>query len=160
MAVVHVGVRRDALKTLPPGFGFLVPRGEGLRILGAIFSSELFPGRAPAGCALLTVFAGGALDPEAVALDDGAVAAFVRADLGRALGLAGEPALLSVTRWPRAIPQYVVGHKERVARIDAALAAHAGLRLVGNWRGGIAMTECAKNSAALADELARARPGQ
>jgi oxygen-dependent protoporphyrinogen oxidase len=78
----------------------------------------------------------------------------------RALGLAAEPALVHVTRWPHAIPQYVVGHKDRVARIDAALAAHPGLRLAGNWRGGIAMTECARNAAALADELARALPGQ
>jgi len=160
MAVVHVGVRRDAVRALPRGFGFLVPRDEGLRILGAIFSSELFPGRAPDGHALLTVFTGGALDPGAAALDDASVAAFVREDLSRALGLAGDPALLHVTRWPRAIPQYVVGHRDRIARIDAALAAHPGLRLTGNWRGGIAMTECARNAAALADELARARPGQ
>ena len=160
MAVVHVGVRRDAVAALPPGFGFLVPRGEGLRILGAIFSSELFPGRAPERHALLTIFAGGALDPSAAAMDDGALADVVRADLGRALGLAGEPALVHVTRWPHAIPQYVVGHKDRVARIDAALAAHPGLRLAGNWRGGIAMTECARNAAALADELARALAGQ
>lgn len=160
MAVIHVGVRRDALAALPPGFGFLVPRGEGLRILGAIFSSELFPGRAPEGHVLLTIFAGGALDPAAVAMDDGALADLVRADLGRALGLAAEPALVHVTRWANAIPQYVVGHKDRVARIDAAVAAHPGLRLAGNWRGGIAMTECARNAAALADELARALPGQ
>jgi oxygen-dependent protoporphyrinogen oxidase len=160
MAVVHVGVRRDALAALPPGFGFLVPRGEGLRILGAIFSSELFPGRAPEGHVLVTVFTGGALDPAAVAMEPDALESFVRADLGRALGLSAAPALVHVTRWPRAIPQYVVGHKDRVARIDAALAAHPGLHLAGNWRGGIAMTECARNAAALADELARAVPGQ
>lgn len=160
MAVVHVGVRRDALAALPPGFGFLVPRGEGLRILGAIFSSELFPGRAPGGHVLLTVFAGGALDPAAVAMEPDALESFVRADLERALGLSAAPSLFHVTRWPRAIPQYVVGHKDRVARIDAALAAHPGLYLAGNWRGGIAMTECARNAAALADELARALPGQ
>lgn len=158
MTVVHVGMRRDAVPALPPGFGFLVPRDEGVRILGAIFSSQLFEGRAPAGHALLTVFAGGSLDAGAPALSDAAVREFVLADLRRAIGLAREPSFFRVTRWPRAIPQYVVGHKDRVARIDAAVAAHAGLRLFGNWRGGIAMPDCARNAASLAGELADGRP--
>ncbi len=154
MTVVHVGVRRDAVPALPPGFGFLVPRDEGVRILGAIFSSQLFEGRAPAGHVLLTVFAGGSLDAEAPSLTDAAVRDFVMADLRRAIGLEGEPSLFRVTRWPRAIPQYVVGHKDRVARIDAAVAKHAGLRLLGNWRGGIAMPDCARNATSMATELA------
>jgi oxygen-dependent protoporphyrinogen oxidase len=164
MTVVHVGVRSAAIPRLPPGFGFLVPRDEGLRILGSIFSSHLFPGRAPAGHALLTVFAGGSLDREAPSLTDAAIREFVLADLGRALGLTGEPALFQVTRWPRAIPQYVVGHKDRSARIDAAVAGHAGLHLLGNWRGGIAMPDCVRNATALAarlaTELAAARAGR
>jgi oxygen-dependent protoporphyrinogen oxidase len=104
------------------------------------------------------VFAGGSLDAEAPSLTDAAVREFVLADLRRAIGLVDEPSLFQVTRWRRAIPQYVVGHKDRVARIDAAVAAHAGLRLFGNWRGGIAMPDCARNAASLADELAASRP--
>lgn len=146
MAVVHVGAARASLPGLRPGFGFLVPRNEGLRVLGAIFSSELFEGRAPRGHALLTVFCGGRLDPDAPSLDDAAIRAFVLADLRRALGLAAEPSLFEVTRWPRAIPQYVVGHAERLARIDAALASLPGLRLLGNWRGGVAMPDCVRNA--------------
>jgi oxygen-dependent protoporphyrinogen oxidase len=160
MTVVHVGVRRDAVRALPPGFGFLVPRDEGLRILGAIFSSVLFDGRAPAGHALLTIFAGGSLDAGAASLGDDAVRAFVLADLGRAIGLSGEPALVEITRWPRAIPQYVVGHRDRVARIDELVRRHAGLRLAGNWRGGIAMPDCVRNANCLADELAGGRPSR
>jgi oxygen-dependent protoporphyrinogen oxidase len=160
MTVVHVGVRRDAVRDLPPGFGFLVPRDEGLRILGAIFSSQLFEGRAPAGHALITVFAGGSLDPGAASLADDAVGTFVLADLSRALGLSGEPALVEITRWPRAIPQYVVGHKDRVARIDGHVRRHAGLRLLGNWRGGIAMPDCVRNANSLADELAGGAPSR
>ena len=160
MTVVHIGVRRDAVRALPPGFGFLVPRDEGLRILGAIFSSVLFEGRAPAGHDLLTIFAGGSLDPGAASMDDDAVRAFVLADLARAIGLSGDPALVEVTRWPRAIPQYVVGHKDRVLRIDELVRRHAGLRLAGNWRGGIAMPDCVRNANCLADELAGGRPSR
>jgi oxygen-dependent protoporphyrinogen oxidase len=158
MTVVHVGAPRDALPRLPRGFGFLVPRDEGLRILGAICSSELFPGRAPDGHALLTVFTGGRLDPQASTLDDAAVRRFVLADLARAVGLVGEPALFQTTRWPRAIPQYVVGHKDRVARVDAAVRALPGLTLIGNWKGGIAMPDCVRAADSAADELAAARP--
>src|SRR6185295_11021584 len=156
MAVVHVGVRVADVPRLPDGFGFLVPRDEGVRILGAIFSSTLFPGRAPDGHALLTVFTGGRLDPDALSLDDDAVRAYVLADLSRTVGLAGEPALFQVTRWPRAIPQYVVGHAARAARIDVAVRAHPGLVLLGNWKGGIAMPDCVRGSDAAADEIARA----
>jgi oxygen-dependent protoporphyrinogen oxidase len=158
MTVAHVGFRRDAARALPPGFGFLVPRDEGLRILGAIFSSQLFEGRAPAGHELVTVFAGGSLDPGAASMPDDAVRAFVIDDLARAIGLSGPPPLAEVTRWPRAIPQYVVGHKDRVERIDEHVRRHAGLRLLGNWRGGIAMPDCVRNANCLADELAGGRP--
>jgi oxygen-dependent protoporphyrinogen oxidase len=157
MTVVHVGARRDALPRLPSGFGFLVPRDEGLRILGAICSSELFPGRAPDGHALLTVFAGGRLDADAAKLDDAAVRRFVVADLARAVGLEGVPALFQTTRWLRAIPQYFVGHKDRVARIESAVRALPGLTLLSNWKGGIAMPDCVRAAELAADELAGAR---
>ena len=153
MTVVHVGFRTGDAPGIPPGFGFLVPREEGLRILGSIFTSRLFPGRAPEGFELLTVFAGGSLDPEAMNLGHDKLREFVTSDLRCAIGLAAAPALFEVTRWPRAIPQYVVGHKDRLARIAAAAAAHPGLRLLGNWRGGIAMPECARNAKAMADDV-------
>lgn len=154
VAVVHVGLPRAGLGAVPPGFGFLVPRDEGLRILGCIFSSHLFPGRAPEGHELFTVFVGGDLDPAGAALPDDELRRTVLGDLGRAFGSCPEPSLFEVTRWPRAIPQYWVGHKDRLARIDAALAPHAGLSLLGNWRGGIAMDACVREATALAATVA------
>jgi oxygen-dependent protoporphyrinogen oxidase len=135
-----------------------VPRDEGLRILGAVFSSELFDGRAPDGFALCTVFAGGRLDPDAIDLADTTLRKFVLADLGRAIGFHGRPSLFQITRWKRAIPQYVVGHKDRVASIDAAAARHPGLCLLGNWKGGIAMPDCVRAANSAARELAAGRP--
>jgi oxygen-dependent protoporphyrinogen oxidase len=153
MLVVHVGVRKEQLRYHPPGFGFLVPREEGIRILGAIFSSTLFPGRAPEGHELLTVFSGGALDPDAIRLEDDRIRDYVLDDLGRALGLQGDPALFQVTRWERAIPQYLVGHRRRLERIDQGMTEFDGLHLAGNWRGGIAMPDCVRAANALAERI-------
>lgn len=153
VAVVHVGLPRDGLGHVPPGFGFLVPRDEGLRILGCIFSSRLFPGRAPDGHELFTVFVGGDLDPDGAALREADMRRTVTEDLSRAFGACPEPSLFEVTRWPRAIPQYWLGHRDRLARIDAAVAGLPGLRLAGNWRGGIAMDACCREASAVAASL-------
>jgi len=153
MAVVHVGLPKDAIGSFPPGFGFLVPRDEGVRILGAIFSSQLFPGRSPDGHELLTIFTGGALDPAAATCDDAAVRDYVLSDLAKAFGDIGEPSFFSVYRWDRSIPQYVVGHKDRLTRIAAAMAPHTGLHILGNWRGGIAMPACVEAAEGLAARL-------
>ncbi|MCG3135433.1 MAG: Protoporphyrinogen oxidase [Planctomycetes bacterium] len=158
VSVVHVGTDASALR-MPPGFGFLVPRGEGLRILGCVASSALFAGRAPPGHALLTVFVGGDADPEGAALDDDATTRAVLDDLRTATGLRAPPALFRITRWPQAIPQYEVGHARRVARIDAALAALPGLFLAGNWRGGIAMEQTAAQAADVAAAIDRHASG-
>ncbi len=154
MVVVHVGVRREDAGAIPDAFGVLVPREEGLRILGAIFSSRLFADRAPQGHELVTIFTGGDLDPEAPSLPDDEILAYVLRDLRTALPGAWTPALTRITRWPLAIPQYVVGHKDRVARIEAAERAVPGLTLLGNWRGGIAMPNCAREGAAAAAKVA------
>lgn len=154
MAVVHVGVRTASLGVEPQGFGFLVPRGEGLRILGCIYSSSLFPGRAPRDHDLLTVFAGGDLDPGATELSDDALRDAVLRDLRAALVSLDPVGPPEITRWTRAIPQYEVGHRDRLARIDAAVAEIPGLHLLGNWRGGIAMPDCVRNATALAERIA------
>ncbi len=154
MCVVHVGLPDAAVPELPGGFGFLAPRSQGVRILGAIFSSTLFPGRAPDGHHLLTIFVGGRIDREGASLTDAELRRTVLADLGLVLGVKGEPSLFSVTRWDAAIPQYVVGHKDRVERIRCALAPQRGLHLLGNWQGGIAMPACVENADTLADKIA------
>jgi oxygen-dependent protoporphyrinogen oxidase len=154
--IVSAGMGYDRKRVGHPldGFGFLVPRREGVRILGGLFSSTLFPGRAPAGSVLITAFIGGAMDGDVVALDDGAVTRCLCDDLARSLGAAGDPDLVRLTRWERAIPQYTLGHLERIARVDGLLEAHSGLHLRANWRDGISVADCIRNSEKLVARIA------
>lgn len=153
MVNVALGFPRAAVAHPLDGFGLLIPSREGRETLGALFSSTLFPGRAPAEHVLLTAFIGGARNPDAYARDDAALIARVVEDLTPLLGLEGAPDFARVTRWPRAIPQYNIGHLERLGRIDAALGELPGLDLIGNWRGGIAVGDCVNNALALAERL-------
>jgi oxygen-dependent protoporphyrinogen oxidase len=153
VAVVSLGYRREDIAHPLGGFGFLAPRQEGLRVLGCLFPSELFPGRAPEGHAALAVFVGGRTDPEIVGMGEEEILAVVREDLRRALGARGMPVLAAVRRWPRAIPQYELGHGrfvERAAEIERDLP---GLRVGGNFLRGVSVADCVKNATALADEL-------
>lgn len=153
IAVVHLGFRREDVAHPLNGFGALISRARGLRTLGALFSSTLFPGRAPEGKVLLTCFMGGALDPEATLLDDDALVGQTLRDLDPLLGLKAAPAFRHTARWPRAIPQYESRHGEVAGACAAAEAALPGLRLLGNFRGGISMNDCLGNAVAAAREM-------
>ena len=148
-----LGYGREQVGHPLDGFGFLVPRVEGVRTLGGLFSSTLFPGRAPDGRVLLTAFIGGTLDPEAVDLDDEALAGLVGADLAAALGIEGDPSPVRLSRYQAAIPQYTMGHLDRVAGIDEQLASLPGLHLRASWRDGVAVSDCIRNAEKLADSL-------
>lgn len=150
---IALGFREQEIAHPLDGFGVLIPRSEGRRTLGALFSSTLFPHRAPAGHKLLNVFIGGRQDPDAADGDDAAQVAQVIDDLGDLLGIHGEPVWQRVIRWPRAIPQYELGHLKRIEALDAALQAHPGLHLAGNWRGGIAVGDCLENGRLLGERL-------
>jgi oxygen-dependent protoporphyrinogen oxidase len=150
VAVVSLGVRREDVAHPLDGFGFLAPQSEGLRVLGCLFTSTIFPGRAPAGHAALVAFVGGRINPEMVDQDDAAILAAVREDLGRALGLRGEPVFRHVRRWPRAIPQYELGHGRFVERAAAIEESCPGLAIGGNFLRGISVPDCIRNAAALA----------
>jgi protoporphyrinogen/coproporphyrinogen III oxidase len=150
---VALGFPRESVGHALDGFGLLIPSREGCETLGVLFSSTLFPGRAPAGHVLLTAFVGGARNSDAPARDDASLIAGVVEELTPLLGLSGAPDFARVTRWPRAIPQYNLGHLERLERIDAALTELPGLSLVGNWRGGIAVGDCINNAFALAERM-------
>ncbi|MBF0561052.1 MAG: protoporphyrinogen oxidase [Alphaproteobacteria bacterium] len=134
------------------GFGFLVPRREGLRLLGGLFSSSLFPERAPPDHALIPAFLGGATDPGAVALDDDGG---VGAELTRILSVSGKPEMTQITRWPQAIPQYTLGHLSRVTEIDRLTAALPGLYLRGSWRDGVSVADCVRNGETVAHGIAK-----
>jgi protoporphyrinogen/coproporphyrinogen III oxidase len=127
------------------GFGCLVPRKERRRVLGVLFSSSMFEGRAPAGTALLTTFIGGQRNPELPGLPEADIAALAHAEHSTLLGARQAPLFQAVTCWPRAIPQYTIGHLGRVARAEAARQVLPGLHFCANWKGGVSVGDCIKN---------------
>jgi oxygen-dependent protoporphyrinogen oxidase len=130
-ATVALGYRREDVAHPLDAHGLIVPRGEGLRSSACTFASAKFAGRAPDGRVLLRVFLGGARDPDVLRLDDAALAALARREMGPVVGLRGDPVLERVYRWPRATPQMLVGHLQRMARLDALLHEVPGLFLTG-----------------------------
>lgn len=139
---VFTGHRREDVTHPLDGFGLLVPAVEGRRVLGTLFSSTLFPGRAPEGHVALTTFVGGTRQPELTALDDAALATLVREELGQLLGVGGTPVIVRVQRWPRAIPQYAPGHERFLTAISRLEAAAPGVFVGGNCRDGISLPNC------------------
>ena len=132
----------EEMDPLPPGFGFLVPAVEGRAMLACTFIHRKFPGRTAPGKSVLRVFLGGARRPGLLNETDEALSALVQRELFELLEISAVPELVKVQRWPRAMAQYAVGHKERVERIHARLAALPGLQLVGNAFDGIGISDC------------------
>ena len=127
------------------GFGCLLPGLEKRRVLGVLFSSSMFEGRAPQGHALLTTFIGGRRHPELPGMQEEQIAALAHAEHGALLGTRGDPVWQVVTRWPRAIPQYTLGHLSRVARAQVIEQALPGVHLCASWLGGVAVGDCVRN---------------
>ncbi|MBF0188835.1 MAG: protoporphyrinogen oxidase [Magnetococcales bacterium] len=148
-----LGFERSAIRHTLNGFGFLIPRKEGIRTLGALFSSTLFPGRSDDRHALITAFIGGSMDASILDDDDTLLVRQVRRDLDRCLGIDAPPSFIRITRYTSAIPQYTMGHLERIRALDSALAETPGLTFRCNWREGISMADCVKNAEATADAL-------
>ncbi|MFN7929283.1 MAG: protoporphyrinogen oxidase [Blastocatellia bacterium] len=153
ICAVPLAYRVEQLARPLAGFGFLAPRDQGLRTLGSIWNSSLFPGRAPKGWVVMNNFIGGETDRAAIELSDDELIANVHRDLQTVLGIKGEPRRLPITRWQRAIPQYNLGHAARVAAIETALAQHPGLWLAGNYLHGVAIGDCLKRGQELAAEI-------
>ncbi len=129
---------------VPDAFGFLVPRGQGLRILGTLYDSSIFAGRAPKGYRSFRTLIGGRRDPEAVTLSDDELLHLVLRDLHRAWGSLPEPDAFQVIRHPMGIAQYELGHQELIAELDAACPS--GLRLAGSSYRGVALNACIKEA--------------
>ena len=152
--VVCLIYRRNQIRRPLDGFGFLVPRDQGLRMLGAIWAGSVFPEHVPGNLALLRVMLGGARDPEAAMLSDTRSVDLCHGELSRALGgIEGAPYATKLFRHPRAIPQYVLGHPERLLRIERERAAYPGLHLAGNAYRGIGVNDCVRESRALAERI-------
>jgi oxygen-dependent protoporphyrinogen oxidase len=153
VATVFLGFRRDQVAHPLDGFGALAPASEGLSTLGVVFSSSLFPGRAPERHVALTAFAGGVLQPAIALLPRKELVELVQRDLRGLLGLTGEPAFVRHTLWKRAIPQYNLGFGEHLESIAACERENPGLVIGGNARDGISLPDCVASGAALAKRV-------
>jgi oxygen-dependent protoporphyrinogen oxidase len=154
VVVVALGYRQVDVPRPLDGFGFLAPQRTRRDLLGVQWCSSIFPDRAPPGMVLLRALAGGWHRPEIVDWDDARLLEAIRAELRLALGIVAEPVFRTIVRWDRAIPQYVLGHLERVARIDERAARQPGLFLGGNAYGGVALNDCTEQAALLAERVA------
>jgi oxygen-dependent protoporphyrinogen oxidase len=142
------------------GFGFLVPSRERRGILGTVADSNVFPNRAPSGRVLLRTLVGGARAPNLAEQSDDRLVASVLGELKDILGLRAEPEFVSLCRHARAIPQYLVGHAQRLARIDEALKTLPRLVLTGNAFRGVSLNDCVLNAQKTAAALVpAAEPG-
>ena len=155
LAVIHLGYHKAAIGEMPRGFGFLAPRGQGVRILGCLWSSNIFPGRAPEGKVLLTAMIGGAQDPDVLDLPDSKLVELARTDIQGTMGIGVAPEFIKVFRHSHGIPQYTVGHQDRLRTIRERLQHHSGLLVAGNSYGGISVNHCVEEAPGIADEVVR-----
>jgi oxygen-dependent protoporphyrinogen oxidase len=154
-ALVSLGYRLDEVPHSLDGYGYVVPRAEGSDVIACTWTSSKWEGRAPEGSALIRVYAGryGGRDVSAEPEDELILLAQEEASF---LGITAEPELVRVHRWPRSMPQYVLGHLDRVERIEAALEAHPGLAVAGAAYHGVGIPDCIRSGEQAAEALVRA----
>ncbi len=155
-SIVTLGYRREQIGNELDGFGFVVPAVEKRRILAGSFASAKFEGRAPAGCVLVRVFIGGACQSELNALSDDQLIAIAVDELRTLLDAQGEPLFAGVVRWPDSMPQYHLGHNERVAAIESGLQRWPGLELAGNAYHGVGVPNCIHSGELAAERIRNA----
>jgi oxygen-dependent protoporphyrinogen oxidase len=151
VVVVGAGYRHDQIQHDLNGFGFLVPRSEGLRVLGTVWNSSLFPGRAPQDMACFTSFAAGATDPGLFELSDDEITEIVRSEVARVLHITGKPVTTNIHRYARALPQYNLGHSKTITAIEELTAGAPGLFLAGNYLSGPSIGSCVEQANRTAD---------
>lgn len=142
---VGIGYDREVRHSLPPGFGFLVPRSEGKRLLAATFVHNKFPHRAPEDRALLRCFFAGVNAENVWPLSDDQIIGIVRNELQQIIGLRAEPLFARVYKWKSAMAQYSVGHLERLERMERLRQQLPGLALAGNAYRGIGVPDCVRS---------------
>jgi protoporphyrinogen/coproporphyrinogen III oxidase len=151
--IANIAYRRDQISHPLDGFGAVVPATERRSILAVSFLSVKFPNRAPAGTVLFRVFIGGVTQPEQLEHDDAGVTALVQQELGGLIGASGDPIFTRITRHPRAMPQYNLGHLDRVAAIRRNLAKYSRLYLAGIAYDGVGIPDCIHAAEDTADSL-------
>ena len=152
-ATVWLAYRRAQIAHPLDGFGLVVPHVERRRILSASFASIKYPDRAPEGFVLIRVFLGGALQPELAELPPEDLRAIATRELAQLLGIRGEPALVRTSPRPYQMPQYELGHQERVARIRTRVGQLGRLRVAGNAYNGVGIPQCIQSGQRAADDL-------
>jgi len=153
VATLNLGYRRDQIARLPDAAGFVVPEIEHRLILACTICSSKYPDRAPDGRVLLRAFIGGAMHEDELDRDDDALLAAAHAELGELIGISGEPEVAHLRRWPRAMAQHVLGHRDRLQRIREREVALPGLALVGNGYDGVGIPDLAAQADGAAERL-------
>ncbi|MHB1606509.1 MAG: protoporphyrinogen oxidase [Leptospirales bacterium] len=151
LTICYLGFPKERVSHLLNGFGILCPTTENRKILGIIFSSSLFPDRAPEGKVLLTVFVGGMNGQKLANAFDEDLERIVMGEVQDLLGISGAPDFIRFQRWERAIPQYVLGHGERIRAIRSGLPPH--LRLAGNYMDGVSVAKTFASGVRAAEEI-------
>lgn len=154
-ATMTLGFDRRQVRHDLDGFGFVVPLAERRSMIAGTFGSIKFAGRAPERHVLMRAFLGGAVQPEVYNMDDDQLRSAVLRDLRDLIGVEGEPLFADIHRWPASMPQYPVGHLERVARIERLVSNHPGLAMAGNAFGGVGIPDCVHSGEAAAEMLWR-----
>jgi oxygen-dependent protoporphyrinogen oxidase len=160
IAVVSLGYKKSDVRHTLHGFGFLAPRNSGLRTLGTVWNSSLFPARAPEGYVLLTSFVGGANDSAALSLSAENLTALVHREITPLLNIQSTPVFSYVTAHPYAIPQYTIGYIQRIGALDQLCARVPNLRLVGSYLHGPSIGACIEQALTVARQVEQNRPAR
>jgi len=153
VAQVALSYRLEEVEADLRGFGFLSGEESSLRILGCTWNSSMFDGRCPHGRVLVTAFLGGTSDPSVAQLRDDEIVAIAHRDLQRALGIDSTPAVIAGFRFERAIPQYELGHAQRLATVAAGMSRLPQVSLIGNYFTGPSVPDCIAGALAAADRV-------
>ncbi len=153
IAEIVLGYHSSQIKRPLDGFGYLIPAKEKRNILGTIWSSVLFPERAPEGCVAFTTFVGGSRQPELVQRDEKELRQLTVDEVRQLMNIDGEPIYSRVTRWAKAIPQYRLGHLQIIDHVQKFEDTYPGIFFTGNFRGGIAVGDCVIHSEKIAERV-------
>ncbi|MBV9240858.1 MAG: protoporphyrinogen oxidase [Acidobacteria bacterium] len=153
IAVVYASYKKTRVGVPPDGFGILIPGVEKRDILGALFSSSVFDGRAPEDEHLFTIFIGGSRRPELCDRDDGKIIELATSELASIMRITGAPVFTDIKRWERSIPQYNIGYEKVTTAVETIQDKNSGLVICSNFYKGIAVGECVKNSITAAERL-------
>jgi oxygen-dependent protoporphyrinogen oxidase len=153
LVVAAIGFRQTDVPITLDGFGFIVPQSTRRDVLGVQWCSSIFPQRTPAGCVLLRAMCGGWQRPDIADWDDQRILESLRAELRQSMRIHAVPFFHKILRYDHAIPQYHLGHRDRLARIEACRTRHPGLFLGGNAYHGVALNDCTEQALLLTERV-------